>query len=176
MADDTNDRDEAAVRAWWDELTRRDAAALRHCRSLLEVAMHRQGLALARTLSWSKYRPRHAAGLAQILAHVTEDIDRPIMERCGFESWGADGSALLSERRYERLVSTRDVDELTTGLIRLVRMMEGKSNVAELGRWMRWWPRDGDTASFNRTLRAIAEVYYAAPMPADDATLLTSEE
>jgi CRISPR type I-E-associated protein CasB/Cse2 len=162
--------DDSIVRTWWEALSPRDAATLRHCKGLVEVAVHRQGLSLMRLLAWAKYRPEHAAGLAQILAHVKKNDARSIMRVCGFKRWGATRPALLSERRFERLVSIRDVEELTTALIRLVHMMDGACNVAELVTWMGFWPQEGDR-DFNRTLRKIGQDYYAAGTPADDAAL-----
>ena len=162
----TDDAD--IIRRWWEGLTPRDAATLRRCNALIEVATHRQGLALARALGWSKYRREHVAGLAKILAHVKEDDNRRIMRVCGFPRWGAVTGALLKERRYERLVTTRDVEELTTALVRLVHMMGGKCNVAELGTWMQWWPKENDVKPSNQTLRCISEDYFAADVPEDE--------
>ena len=79
--DETKTDDAEKIRAWWKALQPREAAALRHAGSLVEVAVQRQGLALARSLSWARYRPEHAAGLAQILAHVKDDDRHPIMRR-----------------------------------------------------------------------------------------------
>ncbi|MEZ5816624.1 MAG: type I-E CRISPR-associated protein Cse2/CasB [Hyphomicrobiaceae bacterium] len=157
--------DDDIIRDWWEDLTPRDAAALRHCSSLIEVAVHRQGLALMRRLPWPKSRLEYGAGLAQVLAHVKKDDHRPIMAVCGFRKWRATKPELLSERRFERLLATRAVEDLTVGLIRLVQMMDGRCNVAELGQWMRWWPREGDSG-FNRVLRQVAQDYYAADIPA----------
>jgi CRISPR type I-E-associated protein CasB/Cse2 len=141
-----------AARTWWSELDPAERARLRRCRAPADALVLRETLALIRGLAWWS-QPERAAALAIVLAHVSEDDGRPLMRTCGCSKWGSD-DALLSEARFLRLMSVRDREELTSELVRLLGLIDGAANIADIVNAIQWWS--------DKTRATWAQQYYAA--------------
>lgn len=103
---------------------------------------------LAREARGSDWRAEAALNLARVLAHVREDdhARRP-MQAAGWqtfpgnrrESEAGDQRPVLSEARFRRLLQTGTREEQVSAFARLVTLLGGSVNVAELATdFMRW--------------------------------------
>ena len=119
--------------------------------------MLREALALVRGLGWWP-RPERAAALAMVLAHVSDDDSRPLMRACGRRDWHSE-DALLSEARFLRIMSVRDLDELMSELVRLLGLTDGAANIEDIVTAIQWWN--------DRTRSRWAQQYYAATSDED---------
>ena len=144
--------------AWWAALNTGGAARLRRCRRPLDAMLLPETLDLIRRLKWPRDRTDHAAILAIVLAHVKADDSRQIMRAVGRETF-EDETALLSEVRFRRLITTEEPGELLAGLIRLVQIKDGAINIRELANVLRWWT--------DRARQQWAASYYAAFTPTE---------
>jgi CRISPR system Cascade subunit CasB len=134
------------AREWWRELLRDNAARarLRRCHRPIEALLEPDTLSLLRRLGWRGDRGERVAALAVVLAHVRQDRR---------EQFGSPDS-LLSEARFRRLLIVRRAEELMEAMTRLVRVMDGMVNVADLANSMLWWT--------DRTRADWAYAYYGA--------------
>jgi CRISPR type I-E-associated protein CasB/Cse2 len=145
------------ARAWWRELEPAERARLRRCRAPTDALVLRETLALIRSLAWWQ-RPERAAALAMVLAHVSVDDSRPLMRACGRRHWNSE-DALLSEARFLRIMSVRDLEDLMSELARLLGLTDGAGNIADIATAIQWWN--------DRTRTAWAQQYYAATSDED---------
>jgi CRISPR system Cascade subunit CasB len=103
------------------------------------------------------------AVVAVVLAHIREDDSRTRIARSiGRKTLSDADSALLSENRFRRLLQTDGNDERLTRMVRLVRHMKGKANVADMARTILYW---GD-----KQRQQWAFEYYAVGAAAPPAT------
>ncbi len=170
-------RFEAAVREWWRKYLQRDGtnlgpdrqsiAELRRTCNLIELAFTRSFITLLRSVrGLGPLRDERVALLAHVLAHVREDDPhRTVAAALGPET--EDGKAAMSESRFRRLLLTRDPNELALRLVRAVKMLGGKANVADLAEAIRWWN--------DRTRRDWAFRYFKAEAPHDGAAVSPEE-
>jgi len=155
----------AAARAWWLGLNpprerggrdRASLAELKRSPEPLDIAFvpafRRLRLALGAHAEWALAR---AAMVAHVLAHVREDDSRAVARALGPQP-GADG-APMSEARFRRLLQARDDADLTRRLVRAVKMLKGKANIADLAVAIWWWNE--------RTQREWAFRYFDADPP-----------
>jgi CRISPR system Cascade subunit CasB len=148
----TNARGARAL-AWWrkhchpvngDPGTR---ARLRRARSVVDALQINAAVELARRLGavpkdhpapdWKIYA---ALDLGRVLAHVKEDDARHPMAAAGWQSFPGDRKESdagtdrprLSEARFRRLLQARGGEETVSAFVRLVALLDGRVNVAQL--------------------------------------------
>jgi CRISPR system Cascade subunit CasB len=78
-----------------------------------------------------------AAAIANVLAHVREDDSRAVARALGPQADNA--GEVMSEGRFRRLLQSEEGEDLTRNLVRAVKMLKGKANVADLARAIWWW-------------------------------------
>lgn len=157
------------ARFWWKQLqpnktddkgySRGDRAALakmRRCSTWVEASAEPQTLALFHMLGKGKdcELPRIAV-LASVLAHVREEskFDEQlrriplVADGIGKRPDDKTTQAKLSERRLRRLLTATGDDEILKAFRRLVAIMGGKANVADLADNILYWdhPETGDS-------------------------------
>lgn len=129
-------------------------AKLRRCHSNTEAASIRAVVVLAERLQALRKDPRPfdpaidaALGLARVLAYVVQDIPEAPMRAAGWKRFpGADAKSqeddvqpVLSETRFRRLLGVESGEEQVTAFIRLVKLLGGRVNVAQLSRDFLHW-------------------------------------
>jgi CRISPR type I-E-associated protein CasB/Cse2 len=143
----------AAARSWWKRLAgagadddgrsegkRRDRAAfaeLRRSFDPIELIFVPAFSDLRRSLRFGEKRIRQAAMIAHVLAHVRSDDTRAVARALGARS--DEGSPAMSEQRFRRLLQARDDPDLARHLVRAVRLLKGKANVADIATAIRHW-------------------------------------
>jgi CRISPR system Cascade subunit CasB len=133
------DRRPARIRAWWNELQNDTGARakLRRCRTPIEALALPDTIDLLVRMGWRPpegdgydwYGERIAAA-AIVLAHVREDSTQPVARSLG-KSPGCD-QPLLSASRWERLCRAEGHENIATEFTRIVQMIGGTANVADL--------------------------------------------
>lgn len=128
------------ARQWWAELEndKGSRAQLRRCSDPTAVffcaAFHR----LARGLgAWSDKQKGTVAAIAGVLAHVKNDDGRR-----GFAAQMAarkGDRATVSGLRFRRLIQIKERESLYMPLIRVVRLLDGTANVADLAESLYYW-------------------------------------
>lgn len=137
------------VMRWWYWMTSEKAnghassgakraalARLRRAKTPLEVIQEPEALRLIAQLP--DRNAGRAAILAGVLAFVREDEKQPVARAIGRTRLDEDGSALMSEGRFRRLLQA-DEDERMSAMRRLVRLKGGKANVKDLSRAILYW-------------------------------------
>jgi len=135
------------AREWWRDLAGigtnrgRDRAAfaeLRRGADPLDIAFvtafGKLRLGLKARSDWAL---RKTAMIAHVLAHVREDDERPVAKALGPAK--KDDDAVMSQSRFRRLLQARDEADLTRRLVRAVKMLKGRANVADLASAVWWW-------------------------------------
>jgi CRISPR system Cascade subunit CasB len=186
-------RDGEIAREWWGRYIGPDAsetatrARLRRCRSVQEALSIIPAVHLARRLGGMRSdrdvsaRLEAALGLAIVLASVRQDDpENRLMRSVGWSSFPEDGKKekldqpLLSELRFKRLLLSRQ-DELIPVFSRLVKLMGGRANVADVAAGFLDWshPWRGD-----RVRQRWAFDYYAAgaAAPSESSSTETSAQ
>ena len=111
-------------------------ARLRRAQDTIDVMMEPEALRLIRRL------PRRsldrAATVAGVLAFVTTHDVSHIIRSVGRTDFEYEKSALLSEKRFRRLLQLR-ADELLDPMRRLVRLNKGHANVGDLAESILFW-------------------------------------
>lgn len=194
-------RDSRGARAlgWWrrhcdpanvhaDPATR---ARLRRARSHLDVLRITPAVVLARQMGAAprdhpapEWRMHAALDLARVLAHVREHDPRHPMQVAGWqqfpgdhtESDAGDARPRLSEARFRRLLETGEGEEKVLAFARLIALLDGKANVAQIASDFLDWnhPEHGD-----RVRERWAFFYLAAgnaAPPAVDSNSITDPE
>jgi len=149
-------------------------ARLRRCRSNTDAATIPAAVSLAVRLQALRKdsdpadpRLDTVLGLARVLAFVTENTPKGPMRAAGWQqfpgenpnSQPAENQPRLAEARFRRLLSMKPGNEQVMGFIRLVTLLDGSVNVAQLSRDFLQWGRD-------ETRRRWAFDYYAAAIAA----------
>ena len=154
------------ARAWWEDLRPRDRrpgdraglAELRRSADPLDLAFvpafGRLRLALGAHEAGAILR---AARIAHVLAHVRDNDSRPVARALGPQ---ADGDAPMSEARFRRLLQAADDEDLIRRMVRAVKMLKQRANVADLAEALWFWN--------DRVRRDWAFRYLNAEPPADD--------
>jgi len=184
---------------WWrdncqqdvsdDESSRRPydpaiRARLRRCRSNTDAAMIPAAIALAVRLQALREDVREsdpelgaALGLARVLSFVTENDPKGPMRAAGWQQFPGENpksqppenQPRLAEARFKRLLGVKPGEEQVAAFTRLVRLLGGSVNVAELSRDFLQWGRD-------ETRRRWAFDYYAASFAAPSTDNTSSSE
>ena len=157
------------ARQWWRMMTgwsggnsanRGALANLRRCRKPVDALMVTATFNLMQRLPNSN--KERVAVLAVVLAHIGDDDPGPHVARAvGRKTLEDEDSALLSESRFRRLLQSEGSDELLTNMVRLLRHMKGKANVADMAETILYWG-DGQR-------RRWAFEYYAVGVAAPKA-------
>ncbi|MDZ4791844.1 MAG: type I-E CRISPR-associated protein Cse2/CasB [Hyphomicrobiales bacterium] len=151
------------ARDWWKDLqpsekgddrySRGDRAALaklRRCSTWVEAAAEAQTLVLFGALrKGHPYELLRVAVLASVLAHVrTDDTStKNIADGIGKHACDKDATAVLSEFRLRRLLTTKGDDDILIAFRRLVALMGNTANIADLATNILYWdhPETGDS-------------------------------
>lgn len=159
-------------------------AKLRRCRSNTEAATIPAAVALAVRLQALRkdvraYDPSVDAvlGLARVLSFVTEDIQKGPMRAAGWQQFPGENpksqppenQPRLAEARFKRLLGVKSGDEQVIAFTRLVKLLGGSVNVAELSHDFLEWGRE-------ETRRRWAFDYYAASFAAPPSDDISSSE
>ena len=152
--------------AWWRELQpkhedgkprggdRGALARLRRCATVMDAASEPATLALCRRLGVGEAGLDRAALLAAVLAHVREErFDLTVPRQIGVQQ---DGTTIVSDLRFRRLLQADTLDEQLIGFRRLVALAKRKLQVADLAAGLWHW---GDEA----TRRHWIYAYHDAP-------------
>ncbi len=136
------------AKQWWQELTATDSARrgarraararLRRAATVLEVMQAPEALRLFARLPGGS--PERVAALAGVLALVEREPPggQNVARAIGRNSIDDDGSALMSEGRFRRLLQADD-DDLMDAMRRLVRLTKGVANVRDLSSSLVYW-------------------------------------
>jgi CRISPR system Cascade subunit CasB len=129
-------------------------ARLRRARSHLDVLRVNPAVELARRLgaasrthASSPSRVYAALDLARLLAHVKVHADQHPMRAAGWKSFpgdkkesdAGDERPVLSEARFKRLLETGEGEEKVLAFARLVMLLDGTVNVAQLSSDFMTW-------------------------------------
>jgi CRISPR system Cascade subunit CasB len=142
-AEQTAERDRwaATVREWWQDLDedRGGRAQLRRCRDVTEVYFCPAFHGLLRRLGVKGGQQSGVlAVIAGVLSHVKEDA--PSGPRFAVQMAQDRGErAPVSELRFRALLEKADRENLFMPLIRVIGVMRGAANVADLARSIRYW-------------------------------------
>lgn len=170
---------------WWNEFCepengdRAVRARLRRCRGWQDAMLVPAALSLAERLGMKRDYPsgiENALSLAVVLAHVKEGSKTPLFQSCGFTTPPRNKETSpeqprLAVVRFTRLMrSTRD--ELPLALIRLVKLLDGKTNIEGLTKAVLDWdkPHWGD-----HVRRDWAFDYYGARLSNTETTKSDTE-
>ena len=183
------------ARSWWNQYCSPEKgdpgvrARLRRCRSTSEALAVGEAVELARRLGdvadrtpKGEYRFEADVDLARVLSHVRTDSREHPMRAAGWPHFPSEGSQgdgenrpKLSEPRFRRLMQTDSNEELVVAFKRLIDLLGGASNVADIAeafrKWRQPWTRD-------RVKRSWAFIYYNAgsAAPTDPPTEEESDE
>jgi CRISPR system Cascade subunit CasB len=178
------------ARTWWTRYCHpRDGdpgvrARLRRCRTPIEALSVRPALTLARQLKIprvvsgkNEWRLVQALNLARALAHVTaDDRSQTPMRAAGWkkfpgerkESDAGEDRPVLSELRFRRLIEVERGEEQVVGFVRLIHLLDGRADVAELANAFLYWN--------DSTRKRWTFEYYAAGDAAPHDLSTTSED
>ena len=188
MSERSSSGGSGAVRNWWQRTCSLEKgspevrAKLRRCHGRVDAAMIPQALMLGRMLApdtggdVNGERFGTVLDLARVLAHVkTDDAVMP-MRAVGWKKFptgsGDEERPTLSELRFKRLLQATDGEARADGFIRLLAIMDGKANVAEITNAFRGW---GHPDGYMQKQWAFA-YYNAANYAPDAATEHPSDE
>jgi len=152
--------------SWWQELQPKDEAGKRHggdrgalarlrrCSIVMDAMSEPATLKLCRRLGAGEDRLERAGLVAAVLAHVRDDQPGIIVARqIGVQQ---DGSAVMSDLRFRRLLQAETTDEQLIGFRRLVALAGRRVNVADLAAGLWHWGHE-------RTRRHWIYAYHDAP-------------
>jgi len=130
----------AAARTWWLNLNKptkmggRDHASLaafKRSADPLDVALVPAFGRLQHGIgAYSERALQYTAMIAHVLAHVREDDNCPVARALGH--YGGNHRPLMSQARFRRLLKAQDNADLTRRLVRAVKILKCKANVADL--------------------------------------------
>lgn len=139
------------VHEWWSKLTgevkpgepshRGELAELRRCKQLDEVLFTPEFHRLYQRLSQTNWRYRPAiAAVAGILAHVRGEPgeEKRFAAYMAVYLQGRESPRVL-ERRFQRLVANKSLQELYPALIRIVHLADSQAPVADLAQSIFSW-------------------------------------
>jgi CRISPR type I-E-associated protein CasB/Cse2 len=166
---------------WWRVLQPKDEqgngrtgdrgalARLRRASTMMQAASEPATLALCRELRAGEANLDRVALLAAVLAQVQEErFDLTVARQIGVQR---DGTAIMSDLRFRRLLQADTLDERLIGFRRLVALAGRKLNVADLAVGLWHW---GDEKERRRWIYA----FHDAPNlpPGADAMSSLSED
>lgn len=133
---------QTAVLEWWKTLedNKGGRAELRRAKNLEEVFYSPEFHTLYRKLNPAGWRNRkNIALMAGVLAHVkTNAVSRHVAAQMAAP--GKSGSkAVLSGLRFRRLLKHDTPEELYSPMIRIIRLLDKKINIADLAQSLYWW-------------------------------------
>lgn len=150
---------------WWHDLQPSDTrgggpgdrgalARLRRCATVMEAASEPATIGLCRRLGGNEGDLDRVALIAAVLAHVRADIPGPrVARQIGRQR---DGSAVMSDLRFRRLLQAETEDERLAAFRRLVAIADRTLNVSDLAGSLWNW-------SDERRRRAWIYAYHDAP-------------
>jgi len=143
--------------SWWSQLDRKrgDRAALRRCRSPVEVAFQPSFYQLMHALEshGNPVNSTRMALIAGVLSHVR--VNNPSLRFAQRMAHGKTGSAnaAVSGLRFRRYLRIEDPDELYLSTIRIIRLLSGECNIPDLATALYWWQNP-------ETKKRLASDYY----------------
>lgn len=156
---DGEERTIAALTAWWLGLenNRGSRAELRRAASPAEAVycayFHRLIPSMAE--SGKPFSKTKLAAIAGLASHIKSDTGSGVSLARQMASAKTGGSgARVSGLRFRRLLAVTEVEELYPMLIRVIRLLDGTVNLADMARSVYWWNE--------RTRMRLASEYYAA--------------
>jgi hypothetical protein len=143
------------------------------------VLVRRMGVPRELTMK-DEWRLLQWLNLARVLAHVKEDDPTELPMRAagwlsfpgaGRERDGGEDRPVLSELRYQRLMSVEQGDdEQVLAFVRLIRLLGGKANVGEIARaFVKWNDRTKRNWTFDYYATGIATPRDLPTTTEDDA-------
>lgn len=133
--------EQQAVLEWWQALqdNKGGRAELRRAKELEQVFFLPEFYNLYNRLTPMQWRSREKlALLAGVLAHVRTEAVQSVAEQMA--SSGKSGSkAVLSGLRFRRLLRHETPQELYGPMIRVIRLLDKKINIADLAQSLYWW-------------------------------------
>lgn len=158
----------ALAAAWWRDLNpgddkRRDRGALARLKRAGDLAELLQepafGALVRRVGPANPYELAQLGRVAMVLAHVRgNDPARSVARALGPAS--EKDTPVMSPARFRRLLQSREPEDVARRMIRAVRMLDNRANVADLARSLWYWGSDN-------TRRNWAFHYLAAQPPGD---------
>ncbi|WP_446011406.1 type I-E CRISPR-associated protein Cse2/CasB [Candidatus Electrothrix sp.] len=138
----TINAEQQAVLEWWQALqdNKGGRAELRRAKELEQVFFSPEFYSLYNRLAPLQWRSREKlALLAGVLAHVrTHTAAQSVAKQMA--SPGKSGSkAVLSGLRFRRLLKHETAEELYGPMIRVIRLLDKKINIADLAQSLYWW-------------------------------------
>lgn len=156
-------------------------ARLRRARSHLDVLRVEPAVTLARQLGAAPrshaapaWKLNAALDLARVLAHVKAHEERHPMRAAGWASFPNENTKQdppkLSNARFKRLLETGEGEEKVLAFTRLVALLDGSVNVAQLARDFLTWnhPEFGDRVRERWAFEYLAAGNAAPPPPPID--------
>jgi CRISPR system Cascade subunit CasB len=165
------DKRPALIRDWWKDLQNDPGARakLRRCRTPIEALALPATIDLMVRLGWKAPEQDHSdwfgeriAACAMVLAHVKEDSTYPVARSLGKQP-GRD-QPVLSSSRWERLCKAEGHENIATEFTRIVQLIGGTANVAELVFAIRYWDHDTN----HRTKQRWIYAYHGVDTPIQD--------
>jgi len=161
------------ARRWWESLQpdrdagrKGDAGALARLRraSLIEAMSEETVVRLHRALGLPRQQFPRAALVACVLSHARDHERRLSVARAGGQTGEENG--VLSALRFRRLLTIRGEEDCAIAFRRLVALLGGKVNVADLGKSLLDW-NDEERGDKCRTRWAFDYFDAGAAAPAD---------
>ncbi|MBE7440785.1 MAG: type I-E CRISPR-associated protein Cse2/CasB [Spirochaetales bacterium] len=147
----------AKIEGFWHTLQQDTAsrAALRRCHDVTETQFVPVIYELARSIRTQKnYRNLERIGAVAGLCAWVRDIDNSAASGQQMSRTIAGDTRLVSEMRFRRLIQCQTVTDLYIPLVRILRLMKGQINLADLAQSVLFW---GDA-----TRKIWAYEYYGA--------------
>ena len=155
------------VEGFWHTLQQDTAsrAALKRCHDVTETQFVPAIYELARAIRTQRedYRNLERIGAVAGLCAWVRDIDRSAAFGQQMSRTIAGDTRLVSEMRFRRLIQCQTVTELYVPLVRILRLMKGQINLADLAQSVLYW---GDA-----TRKNWAYQYYGATTVADTSDI-----
>lgn len=152
---DPQSAESAALRDWWSKLKDSPGprAELRRCREPAQAvfcpAYHHLRLKLA---PLGQVRRDRLEAIAALLAHVREDEPgAPLAAQMARRQEGGE-NARVSGLRFRRLIAHDTVEDLFPALVRVIRQLDGRTNVIDLALVVMNWNTN--------TRKNLAYAYY----------------
>jgi len=130
------------IHSWWEGLddARGDRASLRRCRNPVEVffcqSYHRL---LYDLLPFGRVNREALALVAGVLSHVKEDVHGTSFPAQMAMPKQGGTSPRVNENRFRRLIRTDNDSDLYHAMIRIVDLVNGQVNIADMSASLYWW-------------------------------------
>jgi CRISPR system Cascade subunit CasB len=133
---------QAAVLEWWKTLedNKGGRAELRRAKKLEQVFYSPQFHGLYRKISPIGWRnEKKIALMAGVLAHIRSDAASQSVATQMAAPGKSGSKAVLSGLRFRRLLQHDSPEELYIPIIRIIRLLDKKINIADLAQSLYWW-------------------------------------